>query len=321
MRATVVRGDDRVDPVEVARSRRRGGRAPDGAARRRRLPSRRSSSRTARPCSRGTSESTRNTPSPAANAGRPCRRRDSRTRGRTSPARGPPSIVASPAPWRRSQSRKSSSSTRPNPPGCSSRPSAVTPRRTVTTRSTAVEARAATRPRVDASRSATRPIPTAHELRRGPSRARPVRRAAARWYGSGPSHVSTEPLACSNTPTSGAGRERVAPRADRTARVGARPVELLVALADQSERVVVVPRPHVQAVLEDPAIGAAGARALAAEEPAALVEADRVEAVPPSRAAQLPRRGHARPCRRPGWPPVHRDRARARGRRGRSRRR
>ena len=112
----------------------------------------------------------------------------------------------------------------------------------------------------------------------------------------------------------GPGRQqRLAPRPDRRLRVGRRAVELLVALAQQPEGVLVVAEPEVQAVLLDAAVHAAAARALAAEPPAALVDGDRLDLLLPARLAQPPggrQPGHA--AAEDGDAPDHRVRSRSR---------
>ena len=90
--------------------------------------------------------------------------------------------------------------------------------------------------------------------------------------------------------------EGVTPRGDRARRIGPRSIELLVALADQSEGVVVVAHPDVQPVLLDAPERATRAGRLAAEPTAALVHGDGVEALRPVAGAELPR------CRQPGHP-------------------
>ena len=80
------------------------------------------------------------------------------------------------------------------------------------------------------------------------------------------------------------GPHRLAPRADRRARVGSLAVELRVHLAQEPEGVLVVAEPEVEPVLLDAAVHAPAARPLAAEPPAPLVHGDRTRAPPPSRA-------------------------------------
>src|SRR5512132_2344191 len=78
--------------------------------------------------------------------------------------------------------------------------------------------------------------------------------------------------------------EGVLDRADRARRVAR---ELVVALAQQPEGVVVEAQPDVQAVLLDALMRAAPAGALAAESPAELVDGDALVPLLPARPAQL----------------------------------
>ena len=76
-------------------------------------------------------------------------------------------------------------------------------------------------------------------------------------------------------------------------RVGAGPVELVVAVAQQAERVVVVAEPDVEAVLLHPLVLAPVAGPLAAQPAAPLIDRDALEALLPARFAQPPRGRHA----------------------------
>ncbi len=90
------------------------------------------------------------------------------------------------------------------------------------------------------------------------------------------------------------GDDGVMPGLDRRIRIGCRPVEFGVALAQQREGVLVRSEPDVQPVLFDPAIRTAARRALAAQPPAALIDRDRFEPVPPAGFAEPPGRTQPR---------------------------
>jgi hypothetical protein len=95
----------------------------------------------------------------------------------------------------------------------------------------------------------------------------------------------------------------VAPGQDRCARVGAGPVQLGVALAQEPEGVLVEPEPDVQPVLLDPAVATAAAGTLAPEPPSSLVDDDAVEAPAPAGLTEPPRGGEpAHPATEDGDP-------------------
>src|SRR5262249_11414397 len=68
-------------------------------------------------------------------------------------------------------------------------------------------------------------------------------------------------------------------------------VELVVALAHETEGILVIAEPHVQPVLLDAPVRTPAARAFAAETPTALVHRDGIDAVTVLGPAELPRRG------------------------------
>src|SRR4029450_6501188 len=85
----------------------------------------------------------------------------------------------------------------------------------------------------------------------------------------------------------------VAPRENGGMRVGSWAIELVVALPQQPEGVLVEPQPNVQAMLLDATVAAPAARTLAPKPPAALINSDPIEAVAPARFAEAPSRRHA----------------------------
>ena len=99
------------------------------------------------------------------------------------------------------------------------------------------------------------------------------------------------------------GQHRLAPRPDRRRRVGGLSIQLLVALAKEAERVVVVAEPHVESVLLDAAVRTSAAGSLAAEAESALVDGDRLELALPTRFAESPGRASPPPSLRRGWRP------------------
>ena len=87
------------------------------------------------------------------------------------------------------------------------------------------------------------------------------------------------------------GDQGVAERPDRALRIADGPVDLEVALAQESKGVLVPSQPDVQAVLLYATVAPTAAGTLAPQSPAALVHGDRLELLLPSGLAQSPRRG------------------------------
>src|SRR6185312_9493485 len=75
---------------------------------------------------------------------------------------------------------------------------------------------------------------------------------------------------------------RLVPRADGGGGIRCGTVEFGVALAKQREGVLVGTQPDMQAVLLDPSVLPAARGALSAQSPSALINSDRLDAIPPT---------------------------------------
>ena len=87
--------------------------------------------------------------------------------------------------------------------------------------------------------------------------------------------------------------ECIPPGLDGAVWVAAGTIDRCVAVPHCSERIVVVPQPHVQPVLLDTAVGSSAARTFAPESPAPLIDGDLPDGVVGAQTPRCAQRGHA----------------------------